>query len=119
MRRRGPEHQRGWRETIEVDGHEVVVMARHHTRGRPPRGHEIARQAAGGGYRMVEETTFEWTAAAGTRNLGVIRENMNGTFSVGAFHAAHRTVQAAAAWAARRVLPAPPACDGSGGGPAP
>ncbi len=89
----------GERKRIEADGLTATLELSVTASRRMPRGHEFARQAARGRpYSMVEEEHREWRLHGPGIQPAVIRENPNGTFSVGAYHHVERSPEAAAAW---------------------
>lgn len=80
----GPEYRMGWRDSFEVGGVRVELHARHYTRRRMPRGHEMARQAARGlPLTLVEETDHEWSLICAGRHAGTIRRTPGGTWELG------------------------------------
>lgn len=103
-----PEKVPGWQKTFEVDGREFVIRANHNRRNRVPRPHEVVRQMSRGRpMSLVEEWTYEWYVGGQGIRTATLRENVNGTFSVGGHHPVYRTLdEAAMAWV-KRQLPRP------------
>ena len=118
--RHGPEYMPGWQHTLDIEGREVTVTARHANVSRMPRGHEIARMASRGRpFSMVSESQHSWMVHGQGIQSATIRENPNGTFSVGAFHPVYRSVvEAAESWS-RRFIKAREHDAGEPGGPRP
>lgn len=107
MRTDGPEFQRGWRGSFDVDGATAIVDARHIDRSRMPTGHEYARQAMSGRpHGMVRMPVYEWSVrlrevhAAGC----TIRPTVSGQFEVAGTRRVHRTLEEAVrSWAMPQV----------------
>lgn len=95
--RLGPEHARGWRQAIEIEGLRYVVESRHTTRRRVARGHEIARQVmTGRPVGMVDEPVHAWVVYGPGMQAMPIRETSPGRFCVGADRNVHAGLLAAA-----------------------
>ena len=109
MRSHGPEFQRGWRASIDVDGVSALVQARHVDRLRMPTGHEIARQAMRGpgrGFHMVQTPIYEWVVLLREGAMGrcTIRPTLSGDFEVAGTRRVHRTLEEAVrTWATSQV----------------
>lgn len=94
---RGAEYQRGWRAKVEEGGVELTVEARHSTRRRMPRGHEIARQMSRGRpVEMVEDPVYEWMAWGAGAQVMPIREMPGNRFCVGGYRQIYASVIEAA-----------------------
>lgn len=96
----------------------MEVVARHHRQRRFPNGSEMTRQLTRGQpVQMVERVEHEWAVIRDGRNVGSLRENPNGTFSLGPRYTSRPgqgLVEAAVA-AARRVMGAPRQDPGAAG----
>lgn len=106
----GPEYQFGWRERRSDDGSIVEVFARHHKQNRIPNSGELSRLISRGQpFQLVERVTHEWVVLRDGRNMGALRENPNGTFSVGSFYTSRdrEGIMDAAVAAARRIAGPP------------
>lgn len=99
----GPEYAPGWRDRFSVGDVRVEVLGRHHTRNRPPRGHELVRQMSRGPLSLVPETTHEWAVLVEGRNAAVVRPTPSGRYSVGGRHERFQSVREAAEALGRRA----------------
>lgn len=81
--RQGPEYVPGWSGRFAVGDVTVVVFARHSTRHRLPRGHELMRQQARGRPALVPETTHEWMVSVPGRPAMSVRPLPSGRFTLG------------------------------------
>lgn len=106
----GPEYQSGWSERRSDEGSVVEIISRHHRQNRIPNSGELSRQISRGRpFQLVERVTHEWIVLRDGRNLGTLRENPNGTFSVGhAYTSRPREGIVDAAVAAARRIAGPP-----------
>lgn len=110
MFKNGPEYHSGWRTRRADEGSVVEVIARHNSQKRMPNGSEMSRMLSRGQpLGLVDRVSYEWQVLRDGRQVGALRENSNGTFSLGSLYTSRprEGLEMAAIGAARRVLGAP------------
>lgn len=80
----GPEFRAGWSGVFGAGDKQVVLLASHAHRQRPPRPHEIVRMRATGVVSMVRESEYQWRAVIPSRQilLAVVVLQPNGRYFV-------------------------------------